>query len=822
MLIKNKDAITFINEIRKHKTTIIKMKTKNLFLGIAIVIGFSCATIAQSVPSYVPANGLNAWYSFTGNANDDSGSGNNGTVNGVTLSTGKQSIVNTAYAFNGINNTIDLANPFLGGTQVTAFTFHGLVYFNSTSNSPNIWGKTYNWGEVNFSVSNQNEVRFIWANSITGNKYSSIFSQINALLPNQWYDIVVTFQNSIGQIYLNGTPITTNMIWNAQGGSVLSTTQIESSCNFAQHNGSSKIGVRNQGGSLVGYLDGKIDEFGIWNRALSPAEITTLYNGTNPSACLPSYVPTTGLVGFWPFCGNANDESGNANNGTVNGATLTTDRNGIANSAYYFSSTNCATRIDAQVNTTSIQTGLTISTWISKTAEGCQSPRIFEFRVAADGPGEAQWGWPFPNSANMIYMGSTTSTGFVCSYGVPIVSNNIWTHLVYTNDGTTGKFYQDGVLKGTVSSTGNPILSGNAAFGRMNHPANDAFNGKLDDIGIWNRALTSCEVQQLYSGLIGAAPSLTTVAISNSICSGQSTTLTASGAGTYTWVPGNLSTATVNVNPNTSTTYTVTGSNGGCTSTKTITINVNATPTVSAISNPLLLCGNTNATLTAAGATTYTWMPGNIINNSITTSSLTTYTVTGKTGNCSSSKTITVQGTNILLQPQSQTVNTGTNVIMTAKSTNSLATYQWQTDIGFGFQNISNAGQYSGVTTSTLTVNNLALINNNSLYRCIISAPSCTLTSNTSTLTVTDANSINELYLLQNITIYPNPASSEITINSSVKFTTIKIVNTIGQTILTKESSSSVLVSTLSNGIYFIELYDEEGKLLKIGKFIKE
>jgi hypothetical protein len=181
-----------------------------------------------------------------------------------------------------------------------------------------------------------------------------------------------------------------------------------------------------------------------------------------------------------------------------------------------------------------------------------------------------------------------------------------------------------------------------------------------------------------------------------------------------------------------------------------------------------------------------------------------------------------VQGTNILLHPQSQTVNTGTNVIMTAKSTNSLATYQWQTDIGFGFQNISNAGQYSGVTTSTLTVNNLALINNNSLYRCIISAPSCTLTSNTSTLTVTDANSINELYLLQNITIYPNPASSEITINSSVKFTTIKIVNTIGQTILTKESSSSVLVSTLSNGIYFIELYDEEGKLLKIGKFIKE
>jgi hypothetical protein len=43
---------------------------------------------------------------------------------------------------------------------------------------------------------------------------------------------------------------------------------------------------------------------------------------------IPSYVPTNGLVGYWPFNGNANDESGNGNNGTVNGATLTSDRNG--------------------------------------------------------------------------------------------------------------------------------------------------------------------------------------------------------------------------------------------------------------------------------------------------------------------------------------------------------------------------------------------------------------------------------------------------------------------------------------------------------------
>ena len=50
----------------------------------------------------------------------------------------------------------------------------------------------------------------------------------------------------------------------------------------------------------------------------------------------PSYVPTDGLVGYWGFNGNANDQSGNGNNGTVHGATLTTDRFGNSNSAYYF------------------------------------------------------------------------------------------------------------------------------------------------------------------------------------------------------------------------------------------------------------------------------------------------------------------------------------------------------------------------------------------------------------------------------------------------------------------------------------------------------
>jgi hypothetical protein len=221
--------------------------------------------------------------------------------------------------------------------------------------------------------------------------------------------------------------------------------------------------------------------------------LTSIYAQT-----VPSYVPPTGLVGWWPFNGNANDQSGNGNNGTVNGATLTLDRNGAASSAYYFSSANCGTRIDATVNTTSIQSGLTISIWAMRVGNGCYGPRLFEFWPGSDGPGQAQWGWDNTNQA--IGIGSTTSTGFSCFIGLPLKPDSIWTNLTYTNDGQFGKFYQDGLLDTVIPSQGLPILAGNACFGRMNHPAWDAFNGTLDDIGVWNRALTQQEVQALFYG----------------------------------------------------------------------------------------------------------------------------------------------------------------------------------------------------------------------------------------------------------------------------------------------------------------------------------
>jgi hypothetical protein len=204
-----------------------------------------------------------------------------------------------------------------------------------------------------------------------------------------------------------------------------------------------------------------------------------------------------GLVGWWRMMGNAKDGTPYANNGTVTGATLTTDRFGSVNKAYYFSASNCSPRIEYILNTSSITTNLTISVWVLKAGNGCYSPRILDFASnPIDGPGQLQMGYGYQNTWGIGHQKSNRTD--INSPVFPIGQIK-WSHLVYTNDGISARYYQDGTLLQTVSNgTGSPILARFLTIGRMNHPAYDAFDGKLDDIGIWNRVLSSEEVNFLF------------------------------------------------------------------------------------------------------------------------------------------------------------------------------------------------------------------------------------------------------------------------------------------------------------------------------------
>jgi hypothetical protein len=204
-----------------------------------------------------------------------------------------------------------------------------------------------------------------------------------------------------------------------------------------------------------------------------------------------------GLVAYFPFNGDANDVSVNQIKGVVYGATLTVDHFGKSNSAYYFSSQNCSPRIEATLNTSSITSALSISIWVKQVGNGCIAPRILDFAsMPIDGPGQVQLGFSYQNLWGVVHQ---KSNGKDMVSKVFPTGPLVWTHLVYTNDGTTCRFYQDGkLLDSSPNGVGQPILAKNLTIGRMNHPAFDAFNGNLDDIGVWNRVLTTEEIKFLF------------------------------------------------------------------------------------------------------------------------------------------------------------------------------------------------------------------------------------------------------------------------------------------------------------------------------------
>jgi gliding motility-associated-like protein len=161
----------------------------------------------------------------------------------------------------------------------------------------------------------------------------------------------------------------------------------------------------------------------------------------------------------------------------------------------------------------------------------------------------------------------------------------------------------------------------------------------------------TCNGNLTFSVGMSTGLSLTVAASSSTVCPGQTTTLTASGATNYTWSPaGSLSTTSgsvTNASPNTQTTYTVVGDNGaGCTGTANITISMGAGASIGVSATASAVCTGFNSTLTATGATSYTWS-GTTLTTSIVQPSISvgpgTYTVLGSTGvGCNSFSVITI------------------------------------------------------------------------------------------------------------------------------------------------------------------------------------
>jgi blue copper oxidase len=166
-------------------------------------------------------------------------------------------------------------------------------------------------------------------------------------------------------------------------------------------------------------------------------------------------------------------------------------------------------------------------------------------------------------------------------------------------------------------------------------------------------------------------------------------------------------------------------------------------------------------------------------------------------------------------------VAVGTTASFSITVNDSNINYQWQSDIGFGFQNLSNAGQYSGVNSSTLTVNNVSLANQSQIFRCYIYNNACSDTSEVFTIEIDDSN-VNEILNTTHFTFFPNPANDQVFVKYDMNQHSqqLQIFNQFGQMVHTStinNTASVIDINSLTSGFYLLKLSDSNHvyKLIK-------
>lgn len=474
------------------------------------------------------------------------------------------------------------------------------------------------------------------------------------------------------------------------------------------------------------------------------------------NAQVPSYVPTSGLVGWWGFSGTPNDASGNGNNFTVTGATLTTDRNNSANSAYQFNGTSQYLVNSTLSHLFSESGSFSVSVWVYKTATTTGSA------IMSGAPGGGPFIWIIQGNATDMMLG-TNKQGLAWFWAPTPLTLNNWDHYVgvYTTNSMT--FYKNGVLSASntythtgATSTLQPLYVGRGASGTY-------LGGKADDIGIWDRALSSQEILDLYNASCG--PLITVQPTSQNLTVGSSTSFVTQATGaSYQW-QRLVGASYQNI--------------------------VNGGQYAGATTNALAVLSVTMA------------------NNN---SRFRCRVAIGACFDTSSSALLTVCGL-VSPQPVNQTVNVTTNARMIARSNDPAASFQWQHDVGAGFLNITNGGQYSGATNDTLSIASTTMGNDGEQFRCIVNSGSCIDTSSIGILTINNNVGIQENTIANLFSIYPNPTSEILNINSTNKLigADYSIYNLIGKEILKgtiTNENTSINISQLNAGRYLIAIGD--------------
>jgi hypothetical protein len=260
--------------------------------------------------------------------------------------------------------------------------------------------------------------------------------------------------------------------------------------------------------------------------------------------------------------------------------------------------------------------------------------------------------------------------------------------------------------------------------------------------------------------------------------------------GSYTWINGVTYTSS-----NNSATQTLTAANG-CDSVVTLDLTIN------------------NA---SAGQLSVNGCNQVEVNGQVYTVSGTYFQTLTNTDGCDSVLTINASVTYsnfIQTQPNDISVGEGQDAQFFILGPPS-AQYQWQTNLGLGYQNLNDFGQYSGTTTQTLQVSGTTIgTNNNQAFRCLVTEGNCTDTSDVVLLSVTPNTSVAEYE--SSIQVFPNPTTGSVTVVLSRPIGEIEIYNLQGKLLRRQEiaeQQTQLDLSPFANGVYLIRIA-QQGEMI--------
>lgn len=425
--------------------------------------------------------------------------------------------------------------------------------------------------------------------------------------------------------------------------------------------------------------------------ALNGCITSDTFNITAENCCFTcSTLPGTlgnGLVACYEFNGNANDGSGNNNHATIFGATLTTDRFNRPNRAYNFNGSSHYMSASNSTSLSSPTSDITMIFWVKVNA------------------------WAPQGGVNYASVFSKSSSSTTCQYratlqsnGYSIINNgNVWTYTTgvtnnlnqwdfyaFSINGNAMTIHKNGTVVGTLNnpngtfvfSSGNPL-----EMGRDQPGLTDYFNGIIDEMRIYNRALSTNEIQEIYTLTSSLALPTVNAGVDQSICSADSVQLNGSATnGVFGWSPVVGMNNAALLNPKVRFTgpanYVLTNTQGSCVisdtvSIKSIQVSVNAgSDTTICLGDSVQLNGTTSSG-------NFGWLGSGYISNSavlnpyVKPTGTTTYYLRADSSGCITFDSVRVNViTSIVNAGTDKTTCAGDSVQLTASALGG-STYRW-------------------------------------------------------------------------------------------------------------------------------------------------